>query len=68
MPLGELPGFEDGVAGGHRAAGGILPDDWRRRSLHIDLGAWAGFLGRPRNLLLGALPLWLLATVYRQER
>jgi aminoglycoside phosphotransferase (APT) family kinase protein len=47
-PLGELPGFEDAVARGYRAAGGALPDDWRQRSLHIDLGAWAGFLGRPR--------------------
>jgi hypothetical protein len=47
-PLGELPGFEDAVAHGYRAAGGVLPDDWRQRSLHIDLGAWAGFLGRPR--------------------
>jgi len=46
-PLGELPGFEEGVARGYRAAGGVLPDDWRKRSLHIDLGAWAGFLGRP---------------------
>jgi aminoglycoside phosphotransferase (APT) family kinase protein len=47
-PLGDLPGFEDGVARGYRAAGGVLPDDWRKRSLHIDLGAWAGFLGRPQ--------------------
>ena len=47
-PLGELPSFEAAVAHGYRAAGGALPDDWRRRSLYVDLTAWAGFLGRPK--------------------
>jgi hypothetical protein len=32
-PLGDLPGFEEAVADGYRAAGRVLPDDWRRRSL-----------------------------------
>jgi aminoglycoside phosphotransferase (APT) family kinase protein len=47
-PLGELEGFGDSVARGYRAAGGVLPDDWRRRSLHSDLGAWSDFLSRPK--------------------
>jgi hypothetical protein len=48
LPLGELPGFEAAVAYRYRAQGGALPDDWRRRSLYVDLTAWAGFLGRPK--------------------
>jgi aminoglycoside phosphotransferase (APT) family kinase protein len=47
-PLGELPGFEDAVAGGYRGAGGVLPDDWRRLTLYNGLADWASFLGRPR--------------------
>lgn len=47
-PLGELPGFEDGVARGYRDAGGVLPDDWRRLTLYNGLADWASFLGRPR--------------------
>ncbi|HEX8968252.1 MAG TPA: phosphotransferase [Chloroflexota bacterium] len=47
-PLGELPGFEDSVAGGYRGAGGILPEDWRRLTLYNGLADWASFLGRPR--------------------
>jgi aminoglycoside phosphotransferase (APT) family kinase protein len=46
-PLGELPGFEDAVAHGYRAAGGVLPDDWRRLTLYNGLADWASFLGRP---------------------
>ena len=46
-PLGDLPGFEAAVARGYRAAGGRLPDNWRRRSLQVDLTSWAAFLGRP---------------------
>jgi aminoglycoside phosphotransferase (APT) family kinase protein len=47
-PLGELPGFEEGVAHGYRVAGGMLPDDWRRRTLSDGLIDWAAFLGRPQ--------------------
>ena len=47
-PLGELAGFEDAVAGGYRAAGGLLPDNWRRLTLYSGLADWAAFLGRPR--------------------
>jgi aminoglycoside phosphotransferase (APT) family kinase protein len=47
-PLGELPGFEEAVADGYRAAGGFLPDDWRRLTLYNGLTDWAAFLGRPR--------------------
>ena len=47
-PLGELPGFEDAVAGGYRAAGGVLPEDWRRLTLYNGLADWAAFLGRSR--------------------
>jgi aminoglycoside phosphotransferase (APT) family kinase protein len=47
-PLGELPGFEEAVANGYRAAGGVLPDDWRRLTLYNGLADWASFLGRPR--------------------
>ncbi len=46
-PVGDLPGFEAAVASGYRAAGGVLPRDWRRRSLLVDLTAWAEFLSRP---------------------
>jgi aminoglycoside phosphotransferase (APT) family kinase protein len=47
-PLGELPGFEVAVADGYRAAGGVLPDDWRRLTLYNGLADWAAFLGRSR--------------------
>jgi aminoglycoside phosphotransferase (APT) family kinase protein len=47
-PLGELPDFADHVARGYRAAGGDLPDDWRRRTMYSSLTDWASFLGRPR--------------------
>ena len=29
-PLGARAGFDEGLAAGYRAAGGILPDDWQR--------------------------------------
>jgi aminoglycoside phosphotransferase (APT) family kinase protein len=45
-PLGELPGIEDAVALGYRAAGGVLPDDWRRRTLYGGLADWASLVGR----------------------
>ncbi len=46
-PLGDLPGFEDGVAAGYRGAGGWLPPDWRDLGRLADLTAWAEFMTRP---------------------
>ena len=46
-PAGRLEGFADAAADGYRAAGGALPDDWRRLAMIADLYAWADFLARP---------------------
>jgi aminoglycoside phosphotransferase (APT) family kinase protein len=46
-PLGELPGFADGIAKGYRDAGAALPQDWRDLARIADLTAWADFLNRP---------------------
>jgi len=45
-PLGEQAAFVDGVADEYRAAGGVLPDDWRAVARIADLFAWADLLGR----------------------
>lgn len=45
-PVGEIPGFADGVAAGYRESGGSLPEHWRRMSQIADLFAWLQFLGR----------------------
>jgi len=47
-PLGELPGFAAAVETGYREGGGVLPDNWRRCSLLVDLYNWAEFLSRPQ--------------------
>jgi fructokinase len=39
-PLGDIEGFADALAEGYRAAGGILPDHWRRLAAMTDLLAW----------------------------
>jgi aminoglycoside phosphotransferase (APT) family kinase protein len=41
------PGFEAEFIAGFRAAGGVLPDDWRAVSRALDLFAVADFLTRP---------------------
>jgi aminoglycoside phosphotransferase (APT) family kinase protein len=46
-PLGGLPGFADGLAEGYRAAGGILPENWRRLAAMTDLLAWVESSVRP---------------------
>jgi len=46
-PLGDLPGFADGLAEGYRAAGGVLPDHWRRLAAMTDLLAWVESATRP---------------------
>ena len=46
-PLGARAGFNEGLAAGYRAAGGILPDDWQRLARLVDLYNWADFLARP---------------------
>jgi aminoglycoside phosphotransferase (APT) family kinase protein len=46
-PLGQRPGFEAAVIAGYRAAGGVLPENWQRMSLLVDLYNWADFLNRP---------------------
>jgi len=46
-PLGGRAGFNDGLAAGYRAAGGILPADWQRPARLVDLYNWADFLARP---------------------
>lgn len=45
-PFGEHPPFIAGFAQGYRAAGGELPDDWRRIARIADLFAWADLLGQ----------------------
>ena len=39
--------FQDAVAAGYAAAGGHLPEHWRRLARIADLAAWADFLDRP---------------------
>ena len=46
-PLGTRPGVADSVAAGYRAAGGVLPPEWRRMAALADLFSWAEFLTRP---------------------
>ena len=46
-PLGARAGFETELAEGYRAAGGRLPEDWRRIARLTDLTAWADFVARP---------------------
>ena len=45
-PLGDNLDFVREVERGYRDAGGTLPDDWCRRSMVLDLTAWAEFLNR----------------------
>lgn len=47
--LANLPGFGQAVYEGYRAAGGVLPAEWRRMSRLADLLAWADFLNRPNS-------------------
>lgn len=47
-PLGQRPGFEAAVVASYFAGGGVLPDNWRRMSLLVDLYNWADFLNRPQ--------------------
>jgi aminoglycoside phosphotransferase (APT) family kinase protein len=46
-PLGRLSGFADGLVEGYRAAGGVLPDDWRALAAMTDLLAWVESAARP---------------------
>ncbi len=46
-PLGGIDGFVEGLAEGYRAAGGILPDQWRRLAAMTDLLAWVESATRP---------------------
>lgn len=46
-PLGDDPAFARALAEGYRAAGGTLPEDWRRLAGLADLFAWADMLRRP---------------------
>lgn len=46
-PLGGLPGFTEGIADGYRAAGGVLPDNWRALAAMTDLLAWVESAARP---------------------
>jgi aminoglycoside phosphotransferase (APT) family kinase protein len=39
--------FQDAVAAGYRAAGGHLPEQWRKLARISDLTSWAEFLHRP---------------------
>jgi aminoglycoside phosphotransferase (APT) family kinase protein len=48
-PLGDDTAFADGLAHGYRAAGGLLPDDWRRAAQIADLFAWADIVSRPHT-------------------
>ena len=41
--------FEDRLASAYRDAGGLLPADWRSRSLMADLYSWLDFLNRPQS-------------------
>jgi hypothetical protein len=45
-PLGTSADFETGVAEAYQAAGGQLPEGWRRIAQVADLYAWADFLSR----------------------
>ncbi|HUO89293.1 MAG TPA: aminoglycoside phosphotransferase family protein [Rhizomicrobium sp.] len=47
-PLGQSSTFVEGVEAAYRAAGGLLPDDWRALTRLADMGAWAEFLSRPQ--------------------
>jgi len=47
-PLGERAGFADALARGYRAAGGVLPDNWRALSSMTDLLTWVESALRPR--------------------
>jgi aminoglycoside phosphotransferase (APT) family kinase protein len=46
-PLDNLPGFSEGLAEGYRAAGGVLPDNWRLLAAVTDLLAWVESATRP---------------------
>lgn len=45
-PLGDSPGFADGIAQGYRDMGGTLPQEWKRIARIGDLSAWVDFLSR----------------------
>ena len=47
-PFGDLASFEHHLIGGFLGRGGVLPDNWKRVALLIDLLNWVGFLARPR--------------------
>jgi aminoglycoside phosphotransferase (APT) family kinase protein len=43
----QQPAYESGFLRGYRAAGGLLPDDWKRLSRMVDLISLCEFLDRP---------------------
>jgi aminoglycoside phosphotransferase (APT) family kinase protein len=69
-PLGSRRNFEFAVVEGYRAAGGELPQDWRRMSRLLDMLSWADFLSRPNpgpDLITDARTM-LLATIEQFNR
>ena len=47
-PLADNEGFADGLAAGYRAAGGYLPENWRRLAVLVDVVAWVSFAAGPQ--------------------
>lgn len=61
----QLPAYESGFVSGYRAAGGMLPEDWKRLSRMVDLINLCEFLNRPDedpNVVNDVRPL-VLATL-----
>ncbi|WP_395665641.1 phosphotransferase family protein [Methylocella sp.] len=46
-PLGDDARFIDALCAAYRAAGGVLPPDWREAARVADLLSWADFLAQP---------------------